>query len=313
MTHGRGYLYARRYAGTILFTGNFLTTESHQVALDYDANAHLKGCNLVGNPFPVAAYADRPYYKMNEIGTDIEVVEEYWANSIPACTGVVVIANGTDEHVTFSTTAPEAPAASTGDNGSLQMTLTKSGMRGDAFQDKAIVSFNEGTQLGKFIFNEDHAKLYLPKNDKDYAIISSDQQEEIQVNFKTKELAQYTINFDGLAMIQGARLVDNITGNVIDLSIEKSYTFIGAPSDRRDRFVIRFEGSAGQETLEVFAYQNGNDLIVNGEGELQIIDVMGRNVMNLRVNGVQTMCTSTLQTGVYILKLNGMTQKIVIR
>ena len=311
MTHGRGYLYARRYTGSMLFTGTFLATESHQVALSYDANARLKGCNLVGNPFPVAAYANRPYYKMNEFGTDIEVVENYWANSIPACTGVVVIANGTDEHVTFSTTAPEAPVTATGDNGCLQMILTKSEMRGDAFQDKAVVSFNDNMQLSKFVFNEDHAKLYLPKNDKDYAIISSDQQEEIQVNFKTKELGQYTINFDGLDMISGARLIDNVTGNVIDLNIDDEYTFIGAPTDRRDRFVIRFAASDGSETSTAFAYQNGSDIIVNGEGELQMFDVMGRLVMQKRVNGVEKINAEA--HGVYILKLNDKVQKIVVR
>ena len=310
--NGLGYLYANKEDVTLTFLGKPNVETESEIDLSYTEGKPLAGYNLVGNPFTVAAYADRPYYKMNAAGADVEAVESYWANSIPACTGVVVVANGADEHVTFSTTAPEAPAASTGNNGSLQMTLTKANERGDAFQDKAVVSFNEGMQLSKFIFNDDHAKLYLPKNDKNYAIISSDKQEEIPVYFKAKESGIFSISFEGTDL-KNVKLTDKIEDLTVDLNADGSYTFIGAPSDRRDRFVIRFESSAGQETSEVFAYQNGNDLIVNGEGELQIFDVMGRNVMNLRVNGMETMCTSTLQTGVYIMKLNGMTQKIVIR
>jgi len=310
--NGLGYLYANKEDVTLTFLGKPNVETESEIDLSYTEGKPLAGYNLVGNPFTVAAYADRPYYKMNAAGTDVEAVESYWANSIPACTGVVVVANGADEHVTFSTTAPEAPAASTGNNGSLQMTLTKANERGDAFQDKAVVSFNEGMQLSKFIFNDDHAKLYLPKNDKNYAIISSDKQEEILVYFKAKESGIFSISFEGTDL-NNVKLIDKIEDLTVDLSADGSYTFIGVPSDRRDRFVIRFESSAGQETLEVFAYQNGNDLIVNGEGELQVFDVMGRMVMEQHINGVQAMCTSSLQTGVYILKLNGMTQKIVIR
>ena len=63
---------------------------------------------------------------------------------------------------------------------------------------------------------------------------------------------------------------------------------------------------------EVFVYQNGDDIIVSGNGELMVFDVMGRLVMNKRVNGVQTV-EKPSQTGVYIFRLNEKTQKIVVR
>lgn len=55
-----------------------------------------------------------------------------------------------------------------------------------------------------------------------------------------------------------------------------------------------------------------SDIIVSGEGELQVFDVMGRMISTRRVTGVETV-EKPSQTGVYILKLNEKTQKIVIR
>ena len=63
---------------------------------------------------------------------------------------------------------------------------------------------------------------------------------------------------------------------------------------------------------DIFAYQNGSDIIVNGEGELQVFDVMGRIIMQKHVNGVE-MVRKPSKSGVYIFRLNGKTQKIVIR
>ena len=299
LENGKGYLYANKNNVTLEFHGAYNTNTVQEVELE-------QGYNLVGNPFPVAAYVNRPFYKMNAEGTDIEAVSTYTTAIIPACNGVVVRAAGDDEAVTFSTTAPELL---NGDKGSLQMTLAKAGDRGTGYQDKAIVSFNEGMQLSKFIFNEDHAKLYMPKNDKDYAIISSDKQEEIPIYFKANEFGTFNISFDG--DMRNVKLIDKIEDQTVDLSADGSYTFIGSPSDRRDRFVIRFEGSNGSETSTVFAYQNGSDIIVNGEGELQMFDVMGRLVMQKRVNGVEKINAEA--HGVYILKLNDKVQKIVVR
>ena len=78
-------------------------------------------------------------------------------------------------------------------------------------------------------------------------------------------------------------------------------------ADRPDRFVISFRSSENS----VFAYQSGNDIVVSGEGELQIFDVMGRNIMNTMINGVQTV--NVKSQGVYIFKLNEKTQKVIVR
>ena len=67
---------------------------------------------------------------------------------------------------------------------------------------------------------------------------------------------------------------------------------------------------------EIFAYQNGSDVVVHGEGLLQIFDMTGRVVAIREIHGMETMCTSSLQAGVYILRMVGedvKTQRIVVK
>ena len=301
IVNGQGYLYATKETKNLVFSGTFNTESSKTVELS-------EGFNLVGNPFGVNAYANRSYYKMNTAGTDIEAVENYAENPIPVCTGVVVRTENANESVTFSTSAPQQQ--SSGNNGNLQMTLTKAGVRSDAFQDKAIVSFNEGSELEKFIFNENHAKLYIPQYGEDYAIASSEMTGEVPLNFKTNETGRYTIGFN-FENVKGVRiqLIDKIEDRITDLKAIDSYTFMGSSLDRDDRFTLVF---TQVETDGVFAYQSGNDIIVSGEGELQVFDVMGRMVKTQHINGVQTV-EKPEQTGVYIFRLNGKSQKIVVK
>ena len=301
IANGTGYLYAKQSDVTLTFTGTYNVNNTKEVNLQ-------QGFNLVGNPFPRAAWVDKSYYKMNDAGTDIEVVENFAENRIEPCYGIVVRAENANESIMFRTSAPQQQASA--NNGNLQMTLIKAGVRSDAFQDKAIVSFNEGSELEKFIFNENHAKLYIPQYGEDYAIAFSEMSGEIPLNFKTKETGRYTIGFN-FENVKGVRiqLIDKIEDNIIDLNANDSYTFMGSSVDRDDRFTLVF---TQVETDGVFAYQSGNDIIVSGDGELQVFDVMGRMVMTQYINGVQTV-EKPSTTGVYIFRLNGMSQKIVVK
>lgn len=298
LVNGQGYLYATKTDRTLSFRGTFNTDATKDVTLQ-------NGFNLVGNPFNVPAYVNRSYYKMNAAGSDIVAVNEYATNTIPVCTGIVVKAEANNETVRFS---QEAPVAMTQSNGSLQMTLTRPDLRSDAVQDKAIVSFNEGTELGKFIFNESHAKLYIPQNGEDYAIVFSEKNGIVPLNFKAKETGRYSIsfNFEDMSGVR-VQLVDKFENKTIDNPT--TYTFVASSADLSNRFTLVF---TNVETDGVFAYQSGDDIIVSGEGELQVFDVMGRMIATQHISGVQTVSKPS-QSGVYIFRLEGKTQKIVIR
>ena len=304
LENGKGYLYANKNDVILTFVGDMNTTAPKEVKLDYDDKANLSGWNLVGNPFTEAAYIDRSYYKMNAEGTDVTPVETYENTPVAAYSGIMVQAKGSGESVTFTKSGSKSS-----DNGGLQITLSKAGVRGDEAQDKVIVSFNKYAQLSKFIFNEDNAKLYIPMGGEDYAIAYSDRQSNMPLYFKTKEMGIYTMSFEGA--IDNIKIIDNLDGSVIDLNAEKSFTFVGTPSDRNDRFTIVFNTPATED----FAYQSGDGIVVNGEGELQVFDIMGRMVAKYHVNGVETV-NIPCQSGVYVLRLLGKetnTQKIVVK
>ena len=304
---GRGYLYASKYARTLYFGGSVNPENSKEVPLSYDANADLPGWNLVGNPLMVSAYLDRPYYQINEFGNDIEAVDAYTYMPVPVGTGALVCAEGANETVTFSKNAPSSKAEG---NGSIKMTLSKAGTRGVEYQDNAIVSFDEGVKLGKYVFNKDHAKIYIAQDDNDYAIACAKREGEVPLCFKTKTTGRYTITVETCrgASLQGVQLVDKFEDVTVNLSSNNSYTFVGSAADGQDRFKLVFgEASVSGN----FAYQNGSDIIISGEGELQIFDVMGRMIMQKRIDGVETIAKPS-QTGVYIMKLNENIQKIVI-
>ena len=304
LDNGKGYLYANMNDVTLTFVGTMNMNASHTVALAYDDRANLPGWNLVGNPFTEAAYIDRSYYKMNAEGTDVTPVATYENTPVAAYSGIMVQANGDDDYVTFTKSRSKSS-----DNGGLHITLSKAGVRGDEAQDKVIVSFNKYAQLSKFIFNEDNAKLYIPMGGEDYAIAYSDRQSNMPLYFKTKEMGIYTMSFEGA--IDNIKIIDNLDGSVIDLNAERSFTFVGTPSDKNDRFTIVFNTPATED----FAYQSGDGIVVNGEGELQVFDIMGRMVAKYYVNGIETV-NIPCQSGVYVLRLLGKetnTQKIVVK
>ena len=311
LANGRGYLYANSEDVTLSFAGaikpfNKETPTANQVAVK-------TGWNLIGNPFTFNVYADVPYYAMNAEGTGITANTVATSTAIAPCTSIVIKAENAST-VNFSETSP---VLSTGDHGNLQMVLahkvaTRDGASVNKNIDNAIVSFNEGSQLEKFYFGNPSANIFIPQNGEDYAIAFSDRQGDVPLYFKANETGTYTISFAGDEMsLNGIYLIDILAEEEIDLSVNPSYTFIGSPADRMARFKIVFRNTGGDGTSDIFAYQNGNDIIVSGEGELQIFDVMGRMVSRQRVNGVETV--NVKSQGVYIFRLNDKTQKIVVR
>jgi len=222
LENGKGYLYASKNDRTLHFSGPFNTDDTKTVNLEYHADAEFAGWNLVGNPFPVQAWANKSYYKMNEAGTAIDPVAVSSATPIEACTGVMVKAETTGETVTFSRTAQQ----STGNNGTIQIAVAQADTRGNAIQDKAIVSFNASDRLEKFVFGQTDATIYIPHDGKDYAVATVGRDapwhvsttDEIPVNFKAAQNGTYTLTFDTQNLdLDYLHLIDNLTGNDVDL------------------------------------------------------------------------------------------------
>lgn len=148
---------------------------------------------------------------------------------------------------------------------------------------------------------------------------------EAAIRFEAYEDGEFTMKWDAEnGEFHYLHLIDNMTGADVDCLAETEYRFTATTEDFRSRFRLVF-GYTGIEEEEVegqevttFAFQSGDDLVVNGEGTLTMYDVTGRAMMNVETNGTQTVAPlPDVATGVYLLRLetvNGTkVQKIVIK
>ena len=185
---GHGYLYANSNDVTLKFTGTPNT--SGEVSLTYSTaneDENMRGWNLVGNPFGRVAYiSGRNFYRMNDARTEIVVSTTASVNPME---GVFVqAADADDNSITFSTTAPEGAASNENQNVVLNVVRN----RGTVI-DRAIVSFNDDAQLPKLMINENSTKLYITQDNKNYAVVRTEAQGEMPVNFRANEDGQYTL------------------------------------------------------------------------------------------------------------------------
>ena len=334
--NGKGYLYANQSQVTLQFTGELKPYNEDEGANQVDVST---GWNLVGNPFACNVYANRPFFKMNQAQTGITAVEGYNTNAIAPCTGIIIQAQ---EAGTVTFTKPTQSNGNNNNNGSLQITLSQAttNERGTStgsmtVLDNAIVSFNEGEQLGKFYFGTQNANLYIPQEGEDYAIVSAGKQGEMPLNFKANMDGEYTLTVSTTLNSQLStlnsqlstlnfnylHLIDNITGTDIDLLVEPSYTFQAKTTDYASRFRLVFSAndengaSTGSAT---FAFFNGNEWFISNTGEatLQVVDMMGRVIKSESINGCANMNVDAA-AGVYMLRLvNGndvKVQKVIVR
>ena len=299
---GKGYLYANSEDVTLTFTG-FAYDGDATFPLDYDANANLKGWNLVGNPFAVDVYPNRPYYKMNEDGT--EIMSEGSSAPVAAMEGVFVVANGEGETVTFNIAEGDK-------NSNLVLNLSKN----SSVIDRVIVSFDESRQLPKFQLNPNHTKVYVSQEGNDYAIVNASEMGEMPVSFKAENNGSYTLSFTSQEVsFNYLHLIDNMAGTDTDLLANPSYSFEAKKSDYPTRFKLVF--ATGNSSDDNFAFfSNGNWIISNeGEATLQVVDALGRILSSETISGS---CSKAIHAapGVYMLRLingdNMKVQKVVV-
>ena len=220
LENGRGYLYATKYAMTLIFAGTFNTKDKDTIPLS-------PGFNLVGNPFTVAANINKPYYTLNSDGSAVQT--ETSSDPIPPCHGVIVQATSANDSVVFTRATQQSAVPS---NSGLNIALTQANTRGAstgsaALLDNAIITFNEGSQLGKFYFGKQNANIYLPQGGEEYAIVSvgngrdaarNVSTNEVPLNFKAKENGTYTLSVNPEGVEMGyLHLIDNMTGADVDL------------------------------------------------------------------------------------------------
>ena len=302
---GKGYLYANKDNVTLTFSG-MPYSGNGEFTLHKTDGVAFPGWNLVGNPFTETAYINRDFYTVNEDGSEIMGAT---SNAIEMMEAVFVIAEEDGETLTFTTEAPAKRAM-------LALNLSKS----HGVIDRAIVRFDESRQLPKFQINKNSTKVYIPKNGQDYAVVFSEDMGEIPVNFKAETNGSYTLSFTTEEVdFSYLHLIDNMTGNDIDLLQTPSYTFTAKTTDYASRFRLLLK--ADEDNLDIddnFAFvSDGNIIIAAGDASnafLQVIDMTGRIIVCR--DAMHCVSTAEMAPGVYVLRLidgeKVRTQKIVI-
>ena len=203
------------------------------VPLSFTSNISLSGFNLVGNPFAhkVTSYASvnvaNGCFMMNDDKDDLIVNEICETNPLMPAEGFFVKATDEGASVIFNS----GRSVTVNESGSIRVELSEKGK----LIDRLIVK-RECEPLEKLSLNEIRTKLFATQGQQEMAIIPCVGNEQ-PINFKTAKDGTYTIDVNANGMeFNYFHLIDNLTGNDIDLLTTSRYTL-------RPRRAITLHGS----------------------------------------------------------------------
>ncbi len=313
---GRGYM-ASYHAenGVAEFVGelNNETTFSFDSELEYTVDDHFANFFLLGNPFTFNMKWNDNNIAASGLAEGYAVVTTEGGYTY-ATTGEIKVGDGffVKAEGTPSLTYTANTRGRNKDNNYINLIAS-----GKAGQDNVIINFADNGRDGfnkLENFNKNIAEIYVTENESRYGILNySEDVEEINIYFNAKQMGYYTINALTNADFANVTLVDRLTGIETDI-LADSYTFQAMTDDAPDRFILRMNRQVESEN---FVYRSGEELIINAEGSVQIIDVMGRIVYsNEIVNDNHRVNIGSLNDAAYIVRVVNAnevkTQKVVI-
>ena len=179
--------------------------------------------------------------------------------------------------------------------------------------DLAIIELNRAQNEGatKLRMGSSKGRIYFRYEKENLAIFFRDNAKDNQIlNFVAEENGNYTLSWNTAnADFNSLTLIDNITGVKTDMLAHDQYTFEGSPEDYETRFKIVFDlnnfNEDEIEESETFAFFNEGNLIVNGEGYFDVIDVLGRVVYAAQLTDTQnTVSLPHNLSGVCLLRIS---------
>ena len=168
-------------------------------------------------------------------------------------------------------------------------------------------------------------RISLRHDNQDFGILFRDITEGSQpLYFDTDEDGTFTLSWNTAnADFSSLTLVDNLTGVKYDMLANDSYSFEGKASDYRSRFKVvigRFTDVEENEEVVTnnFAFFDGSDWVVNGQGQLTVTDMTGRTVYTSNLTNDQNRVSlNGVANGIYLMRVaNGQNvnvQKIIIK
>lgn len=306
---GEGYLasYGELEKATLSGTLNSGLTYSWD-NLTYNNSKDLANFHLLGNPFTFDMDVTAATYNNLVEGVAIVTSEggyDYSQTTIPVGDGFFVQAIGENPSLSYGGRG----ARSVKSNNSLNITAT-----GNAGEDNVIINLagkSEGFDKLQN-FNDAIATVYVAEGGKNYGIYNCDADvQEVELSFNANQMGNYTISIEPNGKFQTVTLVDRFTGIETNMLVE-DYHFTAMSNVNTNRFIVRMVN--GQESTDNshFVYQSGEDLIIDAEGTVQIIDVMGRVLVSDEVESTNNRINvSGFQNGTYMVRvINGSEVKV---
>ena len=354
---GKGYMMAISKEHYLSNTGSLnKKVEIYVTGMAPDGEGYNKGSNLVGNPYQ--AYLDLTkvtggnstltdfYIYDADQGTATakgvyapytETVSEnprIPSRYIHPHQGFFVMYNGddslkmtidpsmagttkSDEHSYFRSQAnrinyPVVNLIAENDKGNCDLAIVELGRPELGGVKKTDNLRNANFQLYTRLEGNNYGLLFTPVNT-----------QRIPLFFKTQEDGKYTLTWDTHNGIYSKLyLIDNLTGVQYDMLTHDNYKFEALASDYAARFYIVFSVVGTVEIEDEgngnFAYFDGTNWVINGSGQLELLDVTGRVLYSDYLSGDQSRVSlNNYAAGTYMLRLvntnkNVKAQKIVI-
>ena len=176
----------------------------------------------------------------------------------------------------------------------------------------------KGLRQGNGLFYAYH------ENEPYAALFAKEGTDKVPLKFEAKEDDVFTMRWNTAnGYFSSLYLIDNLTGARYDMLANDSYVFEGHKDDYYSRFYITFdcldvEEYEEDEVEKTFAFFDGSQWVVTGEGTLELIDLQGRILWQERVSGGQSRVSiPDVAKSLYLLRLVNSSegtkvQKIVI-
>lgn len=315
---GVGYMASYEKENTAVFKGNLNHEKSYVFPVSYNNEKDLANFHLLGNPFSfnmkwsnvTATNLASGYAVVNEEGgyTYLGAADD----EIAVGDGFFVKAIDENPSISYN----EGRSHRKVEDQSINVVIT-----GNAGSDNVVVNLGKADEEGfpkLKNFNEEITTIFVYNNDKSYGIYNCEEEvEEVPIYFNnTNGMGKYTISINAKGDFENITLVDLVSGDETNMLVH-DYNFTASQQENTKRFILKFVEKQQTTDNSNFVYQSGEELIVNTQGTVQIIDVVGRVVYNnVVLNESERINISGFTTGTYIVRVisdkDVMTQKIVV-
>lgn len=322
---GMGYLVSYKSTTSFDNTGelNYGTTFDFDLSTYDDAN-ELSSYTLLGNPFAYdIEWSDMS--KTNIYKDGYAVVEDgafryYSEGTIPVAEGFMVMSTAAEPALKYT---KDSGAAKRDSDDANKINII---VEGNGGTDNAVIVINDGDGGFEKLenINDEISLVFVASGNERYGIYScSEEIDTISIGFDAKSMSEFKLRIEPEGDFKFIYLIDNSTGDKINMLMEEYYEFVGMPDGNINRFIIVVADNYDIEEIEIrenFAYITNGNLIIEkmkGAGELKIIDITGRLMMTEKVSLGARINVESLSTGIYIIRMmdeSGVkTQKMLVK